>query len=102
MARGDQYRGAALLHPRKDRVLRDGAVKLVESADLVPGDVVLIEAGDRVPADLRLLAAFDLRADELSLTGKSFAVDKSAHARAGAPTRRSPSARRCCLPAPTC
>ena len=60
------------------RVLRDGAVKLVESAGLVPGDVVLIEAGDRVPADMRLLQAFEARADESALTGESYAVDKSA------------------------
>ena len=60
------------------RVLRDGAVKLMESAGLVPGDVVLIEAGDRVPADMRLLQAFDARADESALTGESYAVDKSA------------------------
>ena len=60
------------------RVLRDGAVKLVESAGLVPGDVVLIEAGDRVPADMRILQAFDARADESALTGESYAVEKSA------------------------
>ncbi len=60
------------------RVLRDGAVRLIESAGLVPGDVVLIEAGDRVPADMRLLQAFDARADESALTGESYAVDKSA------------------------
>ncbi len=60
------------------RVLRDGAVHLIESAGLVPGDVVLVEAGDRVPADMRLLQAFDARADELALTGESYAVDKSA------------------------
>ncbi len=64
----------------RSRALRDGAVRLLESAALVPGDIVLIEAGDRVPADIRLLAAFDLRADESTLTGESFAVDKSAHA----------------------
>jgi magnesium-transporting ATPase (P-type) len=60
------------------RVLRDGAVTLIESAGLVPGDVVLLEAGDRVPADARLLQAFDARADESALTGESFAVEKSA------------------------
>ncbi len=60
------------------RVLRDGAVKLIESGGLVPGDVVLLEAGDRVPADTRLLQAFDARADESALTGESYAVEKSA------------------------
>ncbi len=61
-----------------NRVLRDGSVKLLESAGIVPGDVVLLEPGDRVPADLRLLHASDVRVDESALTGESFAVDKSA------------------------
>jgi magnesium-transporting ATPase (P-type) len=60
-----------------NRVLRDGTVRLVESAVLVPGDVVLVEAGDRVPADARLLRAFDARVDESALTGESYAVEKS-------------------------
>lgn len=61
------------------RTLRGGAVRLLRSADLVPGDVVLLEAGDRVPADIRLFGSFDLRADESTLTGESFPVDKTAH-----------------------
>lgn len=60
------------------RVRRDGTIKLVDSTALVPGDAVALEAGDRVPADLRLTRAFDLRADESSLTGESYPVDKSA------------------------
>ncbi len=57
-------------------VLRDGARRRVDAADLVPGDVVLIEAGDRVPADLRLLHARGLLIDEAILTGESVAADK--------------------------
>jgi magnesium-transporting ATPase (P-type) len=60
------------------RVLRDGAIKLIESAGLVPGDVVRIEAGDRVPADMRVLEGFEARADESALTGESYAVEKAA------------------------
>ena len=60
------------------RTLRDGAVRALDSAELVPGDVVLLEAGDRVPADLRLLRSADLQADEASLTGESLPVDKGA------------------------
>ena len=59
------------------RVLRGGSLRLVESVDLVPGDVALLEAGDRVPADIRLLRSFEVRADELLLTGESFPVGKS-------------------------
>lgn len=33
------------------KVLRDGKIVVLHSADLVPGDVVLLEAGDAVPAD---------------------------------------------------
>ena len=43
------------------RAVRDGAVRRVNSAELVPGDLVLLEAGDRVPADMRSLQAFGLR-----------------------------------------
>jgi hypothetical protein len=56
--------------------LRDGARRMVDAADLVPGDIVLLEAGDRVPADLRLIRARGLRIDEAALTGESVPVDK--------------------------
>ncbi|MGE3617409.1 MAG: cation-translocating P-type ATPase [Gemmatimonadales bacterium] len=58
------------------RVRRDGRVREVPAADLVPGDVVLVEAGDVVTADLRLLAAARLEADEAVLTGESLPVAK--------------------------
>ena len=60
------------------RVLRDGQLRMVASADLVPGDVVLLEAGDIVPADLRLLESQSLKAEEASLTGESVPVEKNA------------------------
>jgi P-type Ca2+ transporter type 2C len=59
------------------RVRRDGAVAVVPTADLVPGDVVLVEAGDRVPADGRLLHIVRLEVDEAALTGESSPVEKS-------------------------
>ena len=37
------------------RVLRDGAEKVVDASELVPGDIIHLEAGDFVPADARLL-----------------------------------------------
>ncbi len=63
------------------RVRRDGRVRRMDAAALVPGDVVLIDAGDRVPADIRLLSSADLSADEASLTGESMPVAKTAEAR---------------------
>ena len=58
------------------RVRRDGTLRTVPAATLVPGDVVLLEAGAIVPADLRLVAAPNLRVDESALTGESQAIDK--------------------------
>ncbi|QID17537.1 HAD-IC family P-type ATPase [Nitrogeniibacter mangrovi] len=60
----------------RTRVRRDGAVKMIEARELVPGDVVILEAGDVVTADLRLLAASNLQCDESVLTGESMAVGK--------------------------
>ncbi len=57
--------------------LRDGARRMVDAADLVPGDIVLLEAGDRVPADLRLIRARGLRIEEAALTGESVPAEKS-------------------------
>ncbi|MGE0336619.1 MAG: cation-transporting P-type ATPase [Gammaproteobacteria bacterium] len=58
-------------------VLRAGRRRVIDSADVVPGDVVLLEAGDKVPADLRLVEANGLRIDEAILTGESVPVEKS-------------------------
>ena len=71
---------AALRHAIRaaSRVRRDGAVQVLPSATIVPGDIVVLEAGDRVPADLRLTAASELRADESALTGESLPVEKDA------------------------
>ena len=59
------------------RVRRDGSVRVVPAADLVPGDIVLLEAGNVVPADLRLTTAANLQAAEALLTGESEPVWKS-------------------------
>jgi Ca2+-transporting ATPase len=60
------------------KVLRDGGVKVVPSAEVVPGDVLELEAGDLVAADARLLQATSLRCVEAALTGESEAVTKRA------------------------
>lgn len=59
------------------RVRRDGNEKIVEAAQLVPGDLVLVSAGDRVPGDLRIAESVNLVADESTLTGESVPVPKS-------------------------
>ena len=59
------------------RVRRDGELRTVPAAELVPGDVVAVEAGDRIPADGRLLEAVQLEVEEAALTGESLPVAKS-------------------------
>lgn len=60
------------------RVRRDGAVVLIKSEELVPGDIVLLEAGDSVPADMRLIECASLKIEEAALTGESVPVEKDA------------------------
>lgn len=62
----------------KTKVVRDGSMKLVDSAEVVIGDVVVLDAGDSVSADLRLFQSSSMKADESSLTGESVPVEKDA------------------------
>ncbi len=59
------------------KVLRDGAVAVIASGELVPGDLVVLDTGDLVPADLRLVESVNLKIQEASLTGESVPEDKS-------------------------
>jgi Ca2+-transporting ATPase len=59
------------------RVLRDGEVRELPAADLVPGDIVLLREGDGIPADVRLVRCRSLEVDEALLTGESLPVRKS-------------------------
>ena len=61
-------------------VVRDGVVRKIDVAEVVPGDLVMIASGDRVPADLELVDSRDLSVDESMLTGESLAVVKDARA----------------------
>ena len=60
------------------KVLREGRIDVIKSADLVPGDVILLEAGDAVPADCRILECASLKVEESALTGESVPVNKTA------------------------
>lgn len=62
------------------RVRRDGQVREIDAADVVPGDIVLLESGAAVPADLRLIDSAGLSADEALLTGEAMPVTKHADA----------------------
>jgi Ca2+-transporting ATPase len=62
----------------KTKVIRDGEEKVIDAANLVPGDVILVETGDKVGADSRLFEMQELYCQEASLTGESLPVRKSA------------------------
>ena len=62
------------------RVIRNGSLRSVAAATLVPGDVIEVEAGDHIPADARLITAFALKTQEAALTGESDPVDKDGSA----------------------
>ncbi len=57
--------------------LRDGAPVEIHVEDIVPGDVVKLNAGDIVPGDCLLIESKDIFADEGTLTGETFPVEKS-------------------------
>jgi len=61
-------------------VLRGGARRQVDAAEVVPGDILVLAQGQKAPADARVIEAYGLRADESALTGESVAVDKSPEA----------------------
>ncbi|MCX6660350.1 MAG: HAD-IC family P-type ATPase [Candidatus Bathyarchaeota archaeon] len=58
-------------------VTRDGKSREIGSREVVPGDVVSVYVGDIVPADMRIVESKDLQANESTLTGESFPVEKS-------------------------
>ena len=57
-------------------VVRDGMVREIALAELVPGDIIRLAAGDMIPADVRLLSCKDLFIIQASLTGESMPVEK--------------------------
>lgn len=59
-------------------VKRDGRIKEIDAAFIVPGDCIILEAGRTVPADIRLFTSRTLKVEESALTGESVPVDKEA------------------------
>jgi cation-transporting ATPase E len=70
----------AVLEAPLARVLRDGSVQEIPTADVVLDDVLVLRAGDQVTADASVLESGGLEADESLLTGESDPVDKEAGA----------------------
>ncbi|WP_261382557.1 HAD-IC family P-type ATPase [Arthrobacter sp. UKPF54-2] len=70
----------AVLDAPRARVLRDGQILEIATADVVRDDVLVLRAGDQVTADASVLDAAGLEADESLLTGESDPIDKDAGA----------------------
>ncbi|HQV30148.1 MAG TPA: cation-translocating P-type ATPase [Thermoflexales bacterium] len=66
-------------------VLRDGEIKDIPAAEVVPGDILILEEGDTIAADARLIDIVALQTSESALTGESLPVSKSIEAIPGAP-----------------
>lgn len=58
------------------RVRRDGAVRLMDASEVVPGDIVELSPGDLIPADGIVIAATAARANEALMTGEPYPVEK--------------------------
>lgn len=65
-------------------VFRSGEIKKVFINDIVKGDFVLLQSGDKLPADGRLVQG-ELRVNQASLTGESYAVLKKSREEAYIP-----------------
>ena len=68
------------LLPHQVRAQRDGAVVVLPSEDVVPGDVIVLSAGENVPADCRLLEAFGVRVNNATVTGEARPLSRDASA----------------------
>ena len=58
------------------KVFRDGAIKSVNTNELVVGDIISFESGDAIPADARIIESSSLKIEESALTGESVPVEK--------------------------
>lgn len=58
------------------KVLREGHLTEIPSAEVVVGDILIVEAGDFIAADARLIESNSLQVSESALTGESVSVEK--------------------------
>jgi len=81
-----EYKSARAAEKLKEKVVvkievwRDGQKKLLQSAELVPGDLISLSVGSIIPADCRLVQEESLFVNESSLTGESFPIAKTIEA----------------------
>ncbi len=57
--------------PPQVLVKRQGKVKQIPAAGVVPGDVLIIAEGDRIPADVRMISCVDVMVNNAPLTGEA-------------------------------
>lgn len=60
----------------KATVLRNWSAKEIPVEEIVPGDVLILNAGDLIPGDCLIIESKDLFADEATLTGETYPVEK--------------------------
>lgn len=62
----------------KVQVIREGNIKIIDSGELVPGDIFILNPGDKVPADGRIIESYNLKTNEMTLTGEWLPAQKKA------------------------
>jgi len=58
------------------QVIREGNSRIIDSTELVPGDIFILSPGDKVPADGRIIESYDLKTNEMALTGEWLPAQK--------------------------
>ena len=61
------------------KVIRDGQTSEINQSKLVIGDIVVLEEGDKIPADLRIIESYNLKTNDVSLTGESLPQEKNSN-----------------------
>ena len=61
----------------KANARRDGEFRVIDAAEVVPGDVLRIKLGEVVPADVRFIEGDFISIDQAALTGESLPVTKN-------------------------
>lgn len=61
------------------QVIREGNSRLINSIELVPGDIFILSPGDKVPADGRIIDSYNLKTNEMALTGEWLPAQKKSN-----------------------
>ncbi len=67
------------LLPHQVKAMRDGVVRQIPAAELVPGDVILLADGDAIPADCRLIEAFGVRVNNATISGEALPKSRNSN-----------------------